>query len=148
MNRYEDDVPRWHVFAFVIAVVLASAAVGFALLMLTRMAHANWDRVAGEWEPYRLNETQMNWFRSVRNKQGVPCCDISDGHPTEMQRREDGIYIPDPIHVGGPWLLVPKEAMTTPGGNPVGVATVWYVIQSKQDDQYIHIRCFVPEAEG
>lgn len=90
----------------------------------------------------------MNWFRSVRNKQGVSCCDISDGHPTEMERREDGIYIPDPIHVGGPWLLVPKEAMTTPGGNPVGVATVWYVIQNSQTGSEIHVRCFVPESEG
>lgn len=132
--------------AVITGVFVGCAMVGFGLFLATR-AHANWDRVAGEWEQYRLNEGQMNWFRAVRNKQGVPCCDISDGHPTEMERREDGIYIPDPIHVGGPWLLVPKEAMTTPGGNPVGVATVWYVIQSKQDDQYIHIRCFVPEAE-
>jgi hypothetical protein len=142
----DQDVSPWKLAAVILGVVTLCAAAGFGLFLVTR-AHANWDRVAGEWESYRLNETQMNWFRSVRSKQGVPCCDISDGHPTEMQRREDGIYIPDPLHVGGPWLLVPKEAMTTPGGNPVGVATVWYVIQIKQDDRYIHIRCFVPESE-
>lgn len=126
------------------------AAVAFVawLSVICFPAHAKWEQVAGEWEQYRLNESQMNWFGSVRNKQGVPCCNISDGHPTEMQRREDGIYIPDPLHVGGPWLLVPKEAMTIPPTNPIGVATVWYVIQNKQDDQYIHIRCFVAESEG
>lgn len=144
----DQYVSPWKLAAFILSVFAICAAVGFGLLMLTRMAHANWDRVAGEWEQYRLNETQTNWFRSVRSKQGVPCCDISDGHPTEMQRREDGIYIPDPMHVGGPWLLVPKEAMTTPPNNPVGVAVVWYTIQIKQDDRYIYVRCFIPEAEG
>lgn len=125
------------------------AAVAFVawLSVMWFPAHAKWDHVAGEWEPYRLNEKQMNWFRSVRSKQGVPCCDLSDGHPTEMQRREDGIYIPDPLHTDGPWLLVPKEATTIPPNNPVGVATVWYVIQVSQTDRNIHIRCFVPESE-
>lgn len=132
----------------VIAVIaIAALAACMSKVFWPSPAHAAWDQVAGEWEQYRLNETQMNWFRSVRSKQGVPCCDISDGHPTEMQRREDGIYIPDPLHVGGPWLLVPKEAMTVQGNNPVGVATVWWVIQISQDDRYIHIRCFVPESE-
>ena len=144
----EDDVPVWKVLAVVIGIFIMCGLVGLCMvLFLPRPSWAAWDRVAGEWEPYRLNESQMNWFRSVRNKQGVRCCDISDGHPTEMQRREDGIYIPDPLHKDGPWLLVPKEAMIVQGTNPVGVATVWYVIQNTQDDRYIHIRCFVPEAE-
>ena len=125
------------------------AAVAFVawLSVMWFPAHAKWDRVAGEWEQYRLNEGQMNWFGSVKSKQGVACCNIADGHPTEMQRREDGVYIPDPMHTDGPWLLVPKEAMTVQGTNPVGVAVVWYVIQITQDDRNIHIRCFVPEAE-
>jgi hypothetical protein len=125
------------------------AAVAFMawLSVMWFPAHANWDRVAGEWEQYRLNETQMNWFKSVRSKQGVPCCDISDGHPTVMERRKDGIYIPDPLHTDGPWLPVPKEAMTIPPNNPVGVATVWYVVFTNQYDREIHIRCFVPESE-
>lgn len=127
--------------------IYAAVAVVAWLSVMWFPAHAAWDRVAGEWEPYRLNEGQMNWFGSVKSKQGVPCCSIADGHPTEMQRREDGIYIPDPMHKTGPWLLVPKEAMTVPPNNPVGVATVWYVIQISQTDREIHIRCFVPESE-
>jgi hypothetical protein len=143
-----NDRNKEHILVYGIcaAVFIACAAVGFGLFLITR-AHANWDRVAGEWESYRLNEGQMNWFGSVRSKQGVPCCSIADGHPTMMERREDGIYIPDPLHISGPWLLVPKEAMTVPPNNPIGVATVWWVIQIKQDDRYIHIRCFVPESE-
>lgn len=119
----------------------------FAPILVGLLLFVTWDRVAGEWEQYRLTEPQMNWFRSVHSKDGVPCCDLADGHPTEMKRREDGIYIPDPLHISGPWLLVPKEAMTVPLNNPVGVATVWYVVQTSQTDQNIYIRCFVPESE-
>lgn len=42
---------------------------------------AAWQNVAGEWEQYRLNDSQMKWFKSVRSKQGVPCCNQADGHP-------------------------------------------------------------------
>jgi hypothetical protein len=62
-----------------------------------------------------------------------------------MQLRQDGIYIPDSIHLDKPrqWIKVPDEAVVKGAANPIGVATVWYVIQS----QAIHIRCFVAEAE-
>ena len=123
---------------------LAIFLLWFVILFSAYSAFADWKRVAGEWEQYRLTEPQMNWFRSVRNKNGVPCCDISDGHPTEMERREDGIYIPNPVEKTGAWLRVPDEAMTVQKINPVGVATVWYVIQNGNT---VHIRCFVPEAE-
>jgi len=115
-------------------------------LLLAGPALADWTHVAQEWAPYRLNESQMNWFKSIKAPNGVPCCDISDGHPTEMQRRLDGIYIPDPIHLGEPrqWIKVPDEAVVKGAANPVGVATVWWVPDGP--DQ-IHIRCFVPEAE-
>jgi hypothetical protein len=142
----DHNVSKWTLVLVIAAIFAACAGAGFGLFLVTR-AHANWDRVAGEWESYRLNEGQMNWFRSVRSKQGVPCCDISDGHPTMMERREDGIYIPDPLYISGPWLLVPKEAMTVPPNNPIGVATVWYVIYIDQNGRQIHIRCFVAESE-
>lgn len=102
-------------------------------------------RRSREWEPYRLNESQRAWFKSIKAPNGVPCCDISDGHPTEMERRADGIYIPDPLHAGGPWLKVPEDRIVKGAANPVGVATVWYVTYPNTGETFI--RCFVPEAE-
>jgi hypothetical protein len=63
-----------------------------------------------------------------------------------MQRRADGIYIPDPIHLDEPrqWIKVPETAIVKGATNPIGVATVWYVQQTPDE---IYIRCFVPEAE-
>ena len=117
-----------------------------------RSASAAWINVAGEWDQYRLNESQMNWFRNVRAKNGVPCCSISDGHPTEMKRAvsAEGVneyWIPSPIH-SGDWLLVPPAAYTIPPNNPIGVATVWYIVQNPATPQAtVYIRCFVPENE-
>lgn len=127
--------------------VILAVAVAVFLLVMGLRAHGAWQNVAAEWDQYRLNDTQMQWFKSIRAPNGVPCCDISDGHPTEMERRADGIYIPDPIHLDGPrqWIKVPDTAIVKGAINPVGVATVWWVPQYTQDSVYI--RCFVPEAE-
>src|ERR1017187_3768976 len=89
-------------------------------------AHAEWKNVAGEWDQYRLNETQKQWFKSVHpNRAGPACCDMADGHPTMAEHRIDGWYVPNYFHPDWDWVRVPDEAMTKPGNNPVGVATVW-----------------------
>jgi hypothetical protein len=122
-----------------------------AALLMSCSAHAEWKNVAGEWDQYRLNDTQMGWFKGVHNKQNVPCCSIADGHPTEQRRGANGDYqVPDPrILHKGEWLDVPTTAMTNPANNPVGVATVWYSITGTPDNPQadIFVRCFVPEAE-
>jgi hypothetical protein len=116
------------------------------LLLSAIIARSAWDKVAQEWEPYRLNESQKNWFKSVRPKHAGPaCCDIADGHPTQQDRRADGYYIPNPFHTDWDWVRVPDDAFTVPGSNPVGVATVWYGAQNPDGTPYI--RCFVPESE-
>jgi hypothetical protein len=125
--------------------LLAAIAIVILILTLVSRVRADWTKVAGEWEQYRLNESQMQWFGSVRSKHRVPCCSIADGHPTQMEHRADGYYIPDPkAPPGSPWLRVPDEAMTTPSNNPIGVATVWWVDHGAEG---IYIRCFVPESE-
>jgi hypothetical protein len=122
------------------------------LLTFVLFANAKWINVAGEWDAYRLNDSQRSWFKSVRSKQGMPCCDMADGHPTTMDHREDGYYIPnprDPDHQ--PWLKVPDLALTEPRNNPIGIATVWYVVYESQpldDPSGVYIRCFVPDSEG
>lgn len=115
--------------------------------VLPRPSHAAWQNVAGEWDQYRLNDSQRKWFESVRPKRAGPaCCDIADGHPTMAEHRADGWWIPNYFHPDWDWVRVPDEAMTTPGTNPVGVATVW--VGSQQADGTPFIRCFVPESEG
>jgi hypothetical protein len=109
-------------------------------------ADAKWVNVAGEWDQYRLNDAQKQWFKGVRPKRSGPaCCDMADGHPTADEHRVDGWYIPNPFHPDWDWVRVPDEAMTVPGTNPIGVATVWFGTQ--QPDGTPYIRCFVPEAE-
>jgi hypothetical protein len=117
------------------------------LLSLTSsVGLAKWENVAGEWEQYRLNESQMKWFGSVHSKNKVPCCSIADGHPTDSVELSDGFYVPDPLDTtgGSPWIKVPPEALTIPPNNPVGTAVVWYTVRAKGE---VSIRCFVPESK-
>src|ERR1700722_1278026 len=113
------------------------------LVSAVTTARPAWNRVVQEWETYHLTESQRQWFKSVRPKApGPACCDIADGHPTTADHREDGWYVPNPRHPQE-WLRVPDTAMTTPGTNPVGVATVWFGSFDAADHPYI--RCFAPE---
>jgi len=118
--------------------------IGTVILSTCVVVNAKWINVAGEWDAYRLNDSQRMWFKNVRSQSGVPCCDVSDGHPTAMDHRVDGYYIPDPRDTTKEWLKVPEEALTRQKINPIGVATVWYVMQGPDT---VYIRCFVPENE-
>jgi hypothetical protein len=126
--------------------VVLAVAIAMFLFTLGMRAQGAWVNVAQEWEPYRLNDSQRAWFKSIKAPSGILCCDISDGHPTDMERREDGIYIPDPVHLEEPrqWIKVPDKAIVKGATNPVGVATVWFVREGPDE---IYIRCFVPESE-
>ena len=67
---------------------------------------------------------------------GVPCCDISDGHRTEYDVRGGAYWVP----IEGQWIEVPARAIIRDRGNPVGQAVVWYVHHRGA----IIISCFVP----
>lgn len=77
-----------------------------------------------------------DWFKSVKSRNGVPCCDISDGHRTEYDMRNSQYWVP----IEGTWIQVPPEAVIHNADNPVGDAVVWYA--KVQNNTYI--RCFVP----
>jgi hypothetical protein len=81
-----------------------------------------------------------SWFKSVRAPNGVPYCDIADGHRTDFDIRADGYWIPNPA-APQEWMPVPTEAVVYNAGNPVGEAVVWYVLQGPGA---VFIRCFVP----
>ena len=76
------------------------------------------------------------WFKSVIAPNGVPCCDISDGHRTEYDVRNGAYWVP----IEGEWMAVPERAIIRDRGNPVGQAVVWYVRHGGS----IIISCFVP----
>ncbi len=81
-------------------------------------------------------ESIRAWFKNVRSPNGVPCCDIADGHRTEFDMRQDGYWVP----IDGVWLPVPGDAVVKNAGNPVGEAVVWYT----KFNGRAFIRCFVP----
>ena len=76
------------------------------------------------------------WFKSVMAPNGVPCCDISDGHRTEYDVRAGAYWVP----IEGQWMLVPERAVIRDRGKPVGQAVVWYV----RHRGAIVVSCFVP----
>lgn len=76
------------------------------------------------------------WFKSVKSKFGIPCCDIADGHRTDYDIRGDDYWVP----IDGTWMPVPKDAVVDNVGNPVGQAVVWYSDVGGK----VFIRCFVP----
>jgi hypothetical protein len=76
------------------------------------------------------------WFKAVTAPNGVPCCDIADGHRTDYDFREGAYWVP----IEGQWMAVPERAIIRDRGNPVGQAVVWYVHHRGS----IIISCFVP----
>ena len=80
------------------------------------------------------------WFKSVIAKNGVPCCDVTDGHRTECHMREGAYGVP----IEGVWMQVPEHAVILDAGNPVGDAVVWYV----RHRGAIIISCFVPGSDA
>src|SRR5882672_11137497 len=85
-----------------------------------------------------LDPKIRDWFKSVRSKNGIPCCDIADGYRTDYDQKPDNHYW---VPIAGEWRQVPTEAVVENAGNPTGEAIVRYV---KQGENTYHIRCFVP----
>jgi hypothetical protein len=110
---------------------LSGRALLVAMLLAAAAAHAV-DR--GQFED--VPEDIRSWFKGVTSQNGVPCCDISDGHRTDYEVRAGAYWVP----VNGTWWRVPDKAVIRDAGNPLGEAVVWYVNFRGS----IEIRCFVP----
>jgi hypothetical protein len=99
----------------------------------------------GQWGD--VSPTVRAWFKSVRSPQGVPCCDVADGHRTDYELRSTGYWVPIPESPSGNdnWMEVPPDAVVQNAGNPVGEAIVWYARRTNTGGHAtFHIRCFVP----
>jgi hypothetical protein len=84
-------------------------------------------------------EPIRKWFKDARSPDGVPCCDVSDGHRTDYEVRHGAYWVP----IEGEWHEVPDRAVIKTGGNPTGGAVVWYIMHRGN----LLITCFVP-ADG
>jgi hypothetical protein len=107
-----------------------------AALMACAVALAS---VASAFDNGQYNDVPADiraWFKSVMAPNGVPCCDISDGHRTDYDVRAGAYWVP----IEGVWMEVPERAVIRDRGNPVGQAVVWYVHHRGA----IIISCFVP----
>jgi hypothetical protein len=109
---------------FFVSVVVASLGVTASLRAVDR----------GQFES--VSPEVRAWFKSVTAPNGMPCCDISDGHRTDYDMREGAYWVP----IEGEWMRVPDRAVIRDAGNPVGDAVVWYV---RRHDAIV-ISCFVP----
>lgn len=113
---------------------LAKLALVVASMSVTASLHAV-DR--GQFN--HVPEEIRAWFKSVIGANGVPCCDVSDGHRTSYDVRDGTYWVP----VDGEWMPVPAGAVIRNAGNPIGDAVVWYV----RYDGEVAIKCFVPASE-
>jgi hypothetical protein len=110
---------------------MARAALLACLITLTRAALA-FDH--GQFE--NVPPDVRSWFKSVIAPNGVPCCDISDGHRTAYDFHDGSYWVP----IEGQWMAVPERAVIRDRGNPIVEAVVWYVHHRGS----IVISCFVP----
>ena len=105
------------------------------------------EQFAGQFD--NIDPATREWFKSVKSKNGVPCCDIADGHKTAFKVDSDGHFFV-PLNVDNPdnpWIQVPPDAVVYDAGNPYEEAVVWYHdygAQYEEPAQRYYIRCFVP----
>jgi hypothetical protein len=113
--------------AFVVMVALAAmSAPGFA---------------AGPSEKWGHDPDTSEWFKSLKNPQGFPCCDYTDGTRIEdpdYRENDDGSY---EVFAHAQWVHVDKEKIVT-GTNRVGYAILWW--SNAAPLPY----CFLPGARG
>ena len=92
----------------------------------------------GQWE--HVSPELREWFRSVKNKNGVLCCSEADGKQLgdeEWRITATGRF---EIRFEDRWFLVPDDAVITNQQNKLGGALVW--INNGR------ITCFFPGALG
>ena len=97
---------------------------------------------AGDSSKWGHDPDTSNWFKSLKNGNGTPCCDYADGtrleDPGDYKRNDDGSY---EVNVDGQWLHVEKERVLQ-GSNRVGYAILWRMVGPPHT-----VWCFLPGVE-
>ena len=115
----------------------SSKILGFVLVLFI-CGLAEW---AGGAPPENADPALHDWFTSLHNADGTPCCAQSDGRPVEYRVNGDhyealvGKQFPD-----GPeppiWVEVPRGKVLVRAENPTGRAILFW-------RPYMGVLCFV-----
>jgi hypothetical protein len=121
----------------IISAVLLGVAVAFGTTVL----------VSAVWAHDKHHPELSDWFRSLANREGMPCCDGSDATRIEdvdwqTVCETDTGECHYQVRLEGEWWNVPPTAVVQ-SGNRVGPTLVWPVYRREHD---IFIRCFLPGA--
>lgn len=91
-------------------------------LMIMVMVAASLARDNGQWGH---DEETSQWFKSLKNEKGMPCCDYVDGFriedPGDYRRNDDGSY---EVTIGKDTIHVTPDKVLK-GTNRVGYAIIW-----------------------
>lgn len=90
-------------------------------------------------EKWGHDDATREWFKSLHNQYGIPCCDYADGSRIEApdyKENDDGSY---EVFAHGEWMHVSKEHIIA-GSNRVGYAIYW--------GRPGIVFCFMPGARG
>jgi hypothetical protein len=118
--------------AAVLAALLILAAAALAIAVFLDGAYA---RDTGQWGQ---DKEMSDWFKSLRNTGGTPCCDNSDAihvDPDDYWRNDDGSYT---VIVGGKRETIDVGHIIH--GNRVGYAILWKLSNGMTT-------CFMPGAD-
>ena len=92
----------------------------------------------GQYE--NVSPEQREWVKSLKNKNGYPCCDQADGHDVPWEGGPDGYR----VLIEGNWHPVPASADLTDRPNRFGISRVWYVFENGKPK----IMCFIVGVGG
>jgi hypothetical protein len=90
------------------------------LLALTSSAYA----IDTDGFSLKLSPDQRDYVKSLKNNDGVPCCDDADGVEAEVRDTELGATSGFDVRINGQWLPADKSALIQP--NKLGVNRVWW----------------------
>lgn len=113
-------------------VVIVAFLISLGIVLFAVAAQAR--DVDGRW----ASSPHHNWFKSLKSKAGVLCCDGADGERVADPdwKTQNGKYL---VRLKGQWIEVPEESLVTEP-NKIGQTMVWpYEMQGRT-----HIRCFMP----
>ena len=105
--------------------------------------------------PHDLMRPELNnWFKSLKNKAGVPCCDGGDGQHVEAEwdMTKSGYRVllkhPHRPNEPGRWFDIPNSVVIK-GQNLSGIAMVWWWPSYDTDGSMTPSwRCFIPGPVG
>jgi len=119
-----------------IKLVLAAAIAGGFFMLVFRGVAVPKDN-SEQWQS--IDPQTRQWFRGLKNSQGVPCCSEVDGHRIDEWRIDDfGKVL---VTFGGREFEVPHDKVLFNTPNRIGVAILWISDSG-------HIYCFLPSALG